>query len=206
PLAWRAALHGLPGAWFAGSGGGTVSAVVDRHRLDDTGYAWGHLHADPLEWLVETGLVGLAAVGVAAWALAPRPSDDPRAGWWTLGLVALGVNSLVEFPLQMPAIALAAVALLVCRRLVFDARRSASPGAVRALLVGVALLQGLGAAWSLRAGVAERASRDALAWHVDRARGRQGAGILGRVAPWRVEVALVEAWEAAAAGRPDEAA
>lgn len=206
PLAWRAALDGLPGAWFAGSGGGTVSAVVDRHRRDATGYAWGHLHADPLEWLVETGLVGLVALAVAAAALAPRPSTDPRAKAWTLGLLALGVNSLVEFPLQVPAIAMAAAALLVCRRIVFGHERPARPGRIRALLLAAALLQPVGAAWTFRTGLADRAARDALAWHDDADRGRSGAERLRRLAPWRSEAALVAGWEAAARGRWEEAA
>lgn len=206
PLAWRAALEGLPGTWLAGSGGGTVFWMVDRHRLDDTGYVWGHLHNDPLEWMVETGLVGLLAFGVALWALAPRASRDPRSRPLTAGLVAVGVNSLVEFPLQIPGIALAAAALLVCRRILFDRAQGVAPGRVRAFLLVAALLQPLGAFWSHRAGLVDRARVDAMAWHDDAERGRDGARALRRLAPWRPEALLVEAWETAAAGRWDEAA
>lgn len=204
-LAWRAALDGWWGGWFAGTGGGTISWVVDRHRRDTTGYLWGHLHHDPLEWFVETGLLGVAALCVAVVLLAPRRAKDPRAQWWTLGLLALAINSLVEFPLQMPAIAMAATALLVCRLLVFTDPRSVSPRWLRGILLGAAALQLVGAAWSIRSGAVERARNEVMTWHDEPERSREGVDTLRRWAPWRPEIELVEGWEALAGGRVEGA-
>lgn len=196
---WLQALRALGDSWFAGTGGGTFERAIEPYRSDNVDVGWAHLHNDPLEWLIETGLVGAVALVVATWLLWPRRSNAPERGFWLdLGLVAILIHSLVEFPLQMPGIALSVVALLAVRRTVFEERSPASAASVRSVLVAVALLQVPAGAWMARTAVADRAVEAIRAWKDDPVAARSAADTLRRVAPWRPEIDLLAAWEALA--------
>lgn len=196
---WARGLQAWGDAWLMGTGGGTLHLAIAPYRTDFEPVIWTFLHSDPLEWLVETGIVGLGAAGVAAWFLVPRAARDAdRALWPTLGLLALGVNAAVEFPLQMPALALGFITLLALRRAVFEERRVVDARLVRGCVLLALLLQLFGAAWMTRQAVADRASAAALRWSQDPDAAYAAADRLRWTAPWRGERALVAAWEALA--------
>jgi hypothetical protein len=83
---------------------------------------WRHAHSDWVELLATTGLVGVALVGTALFLYLRRlrvviahgeSSEDRAAGIAAAGaLVAVGLHSLVDFGLTMPANALALAVVL----------------------------------------------------------------------------------------------
>jgi O-antigen ligase len=114
--AYRAALE----LWWrfplTGTGLGTFRdafPLVQPAILEGT---WWHAHSDLLEVPVTTGLMGMALVGVGAWALARRllavlrhgrRSEDRAAALALLGgLAGLAVHEALDFGLTMPANAL----------------------------------------------------------------------------------------------------
>lgn len=79
------------------------------------------LHCEPVQLVLETGVIGgiglllvIATVVRAGWRTM-RTGDDPDSRWLVLGclggLAAVGVHSLVSFPMHMPASALLATTL-----------------------------------------------------------------------------------------------
>lgn len=86
------------------------------------GFAWLHLHNDPLELTITVGFVGLAlaVLGVAGlWRRLAKltrlgvSSEDRAAGLFGLGaLASLGVQELFEFGLTIPANGFVAAALI----------------------------------------------------------------------------------------------
>ncbi len=122
PAAWwnsaRLALRSQPFGLGAG-------AFADRFRLiPGTGILviYNHVHCDPLEALVETGVVGFAALfGAILWTLAAavrgfreRHSRFARALaiGGLAGVIAVLAHSMVDFPLQTPGVRNAFFAML----------------------------------------------------------------------------------------------
>jgi O-antigen ligase len=93
---------------WLGFGLGTYADVYPEFATFDIGLAVDHAHNDWLEWTAEGGIpmlllmMGIAVVSFRA-AL--------RSGW-ALGIYAVFLHSLVDFPLQIPAIAGLLVTLL----------------------------------------------------------------------------------------------
>ncbi|MFT4625645.1 MAG: tetratricopeptide (TPR) repeat protein [Myxococcota bacterium] len=129
--------------WLLGAGAGTYALAMGPYRTDTAFVTWTHAHDEPLHALAETGIVGVVALCIAAAFLRPRAvtSDRPTAWRLDLGLAGLGLCALVDFPLHVPAIALAAAALWSVRLSVHGPLRPTRVGAVRAALVGLLLLQ-----------------------------------------------------------------
>jgi O-antigen ligase len=78
-----------------------------------------HLHHEPLEWLIETGLVGVTAWGaIVVLALRAGAGSGQASRRVALAaLAAVAVVSLADFPLHRPADHLAAwLALSVAAR------------------------------------------------------------------------------------------
>jgi O-antigen ligase len=114
---WRAGLR----AWLerpvlgAGFGGfATAAAPFLRH---DWGVTFTHAENEPIGLLAEGGLVALviAGVGVVAMAVVARralraTSERSLAMGATFGLTAVAIQSVADFPLHIPAVAMAATA------------------------------------------------------------------------------------------------
>ena len=87
---------------WAGFGLGAWPAVYPAYARFDNGLAANHAHNDWAEWAVEGGFPFLTLIGmVAVWSV--RPAVDSL---WGLGVPAVFVHSLVDYPLREPALAL----------------------------------------------------------------------------------------------------
>jgi hypothetical protein len=128
--------------WAYGWGAGSFRHTFTKYQRDVPDLArwqgfelrWEHVHNDGLEILIELGAIGaaLALAVAAAWVrflvrsqVWLRSEAAPLLG----GLAALAVHSLLDFPLQLPAIALLGAALppLLVRWSGLPDRTSASP-------------------------------------------------------------------------------
>ena len=93
---------------WTGFGLGSFETVYPGYALFDTGDVVNHAHNDWAEWAAGGGLPFLACVlAVAIWS-APRLVRS----YWGLGLLAVWLHALVDFPMQKPALALWAFVLL----------------------------------------------------------------------------------------------
>lgn len=172
--------------WLAGVGAGSYGAAYPAYRTVRTFASFDHVHADPLEWVVETGALGVVAV-VGAALLAPWGRTTRRRRAWTLSLVAVIGHSTVDFPLQLPGLAMLAVSLWTVWAVGFRSARAIDARVVRGLLVGLALVQLVGAATMVRRHVAEGQAATAMAGGPE---ALVAADWLDGHAPWRREGAL----------------
>jgi O-antigen ligase/tetratricopeptide (TPR) repeat protein len=199
---WRAGFRTVGDHLWFGVGPGGFEPGVSAYRGDMWFRNLGHAHSDPLERLIETGLVGaalsLAAVMLLVRALRRSAFTHPLM----IGVVGVMAHTLVEFPLQVPAVAML-VAFVVGTRLPSSRIR---PRWARAFLVILALLQWPAAAWQI--GVSERDTAHAQlvkAGHKAASTTAQQAAVLtaGPHRHWRV---VHQAWLLEAEGDADGAA
>ena len=151
-----AAAHPLLGA-----GLGAFEDAVTAFRRGDGDVRATHAENDVLEFTAETGLLGLAALAFGIWRLGATGGRSPRSSALGAGAVAaavaLGVHSLCDFNLRVPATALA---LAVCLAVASPARPgSVSPGWLRAAIPAVLAALGLAAATASVASVLEVRAR-----------------------------------------------
>jgi O-antigen ligase len=86
---------------WLGFGLGTYVDVYPEFASFDVGLTVDHAHDDWAEWTAEGGIpMLLLMLGIAAMSLRPAL----RSGW-ALGIYVVFLHSLVDFPLQIPAIA-----------------------------------------------------------------------------------------------------
>lgn len=107
---------------FIGAGPGAFPAAFSPHRSADLRGYFDHAHNDYAEALIETGIPGCALLGLIAGTTLVhgvrimRRRRDPMAGAiafaGTMGLVSLGIHSLVDFNLHIPAVAATLVTLM----------------------------------------------------------------------------------------------
>jgi O-antigen ligase len=105
-----------------GSGGGSFYTAFTRYRGPDVKAYFDYAHNDYIQFLAETGIVGLAlAISLPAFALvlavlALARRHDPLARGFAfavlMGVCSLAIHSAVDFNLQIPANALAFMVLL----------------------------------------------------------------------------------------------
>ncbi len=178
---WTDAVTMVRAAPASGWGVGSYEAAYVRYRtvLDFARYE--HAHSDVVEWVVETGAVGVAA-GALAVALAWGPWV--RTGRvWRLSVLALAVHAAVDFPLHVPGVALLA-ALLTTLALRDESRDPGKPRAVAGARMAV-LAAGLAGAFALHArDNVERLASRALGGEATEAELEHLAGL----APDRAEV------------------
>jgi O-antigen ligase len=106
---------------WTGFGLGSFESAYPGHALFDTGLSVAHAHNDWAEWAAEGGLpLFLLMAWVAVWA-----AREVRHAPWGLGVVAVFLHSLVDFPMQKTALAALAFVLLGA----LAARRARDPAA-----------------------------------------------------------------------------
>jgi hypothetical protein len=93
---------------FLGWGLGTFRFVFPAYQPDELLYRYTHAHQDVLQMFTDAGVFGLAVVALLG-VHAVRCLGDPRLRGgarlaWLLAVSGCGIVSLVEFPLQIPAI------------------------------------------------------------------------------------------------------
>jgi len=98
---------------LTGAGAGSFYTAFTRYRGQDIGAFFDHAHNDYIQFLAETGPIGLGLMGAfslsallcAVLALARRRDPLMRgvAFGALMGIVALGIHSTVDFNLQIPA-------------------------------------------------------------------------------------------------------
>ncbi|MFP8781187.1 O-antigen ligase family protein [Hydrogenophaga sp. RWCD_12] len=108
--------------WPMGSGLGSFSAVFPRFQPMQTSRNFvEHAHSDYVQFLMETGALGVICVLLAGWLLArqawpllrrvsdskrPLAADDAWALAAALGLAGLLLHAWVDFNLRIPALAI----------------------------------------------------------------------------------------------------
>ncbi|HTM49891.1 MAG TPA: O-antigen ligase family protein [Bryobacteraceae bacterium] len=93
---------------WTGYGLGTYATVYPEFATFDIGLTVDHAHNDWAEWTAEGGAPLLALMAAAALASLPAAFRAP----WALGIHALFLHSLLDFPLQIPALAAVQLTLL----------------------------------------------------------------------------------------------
>lgn len=95
---------------LTGFGLGTFATVYPEYAVCDWGVEVDHAHNDWAEWADEGGLPFLGCLlAVALWS-APRLMRS----LWGLGVLAVWLHACVDFPMQVPALALWLFVLLGC--------------------------------------------------------------------------------------------
>lgn len=113
---WKESLSAWLDAPVFGAGLGGWDTVWPLHEQGVHLFAFSHAHSEPVELLVELGVVGLAGLALllVGWArevvagLRTAP-HDPRTALGlgaTVGVVAVAMQSLGDFPLRIPGVAL----------------------------------------------------------------------------------------------------
>lgn len=93
---------------WTGSGMGTFETAYPAYALFDNGFRVDHAHNDWLEWAA-TGGLPLIAMEAGALLFALRGIVRRR---WAVGILAVYAHALVDFPFEIPALALATVVLM----------------------------------------------------------------------------------------------
>jgi len=96
-----------------GTGGGTFYTAYTRYRGQDIGSFYDHVHNDYMQFLTESGAIGVTLLGLfvagalACALLAQWRRHDPilrgAAFGVVMGATAIGIHSTVDFNLQIPA-------------------------------------------------------------------------------------------------------
>lgn len=202
---WWVSRHIVEGYWFAGAGlNGYEFAYPAFRTHGDLGW-YAHAHNDGIEWLSETGLVGLLACMAWVWVWPTATRDVERSVWLDAGLLGFFVVCLVDFPLQVPAVGAAGAMALAVRGALHQSALPANAHRVRVLLASLAVANALAAGVAIRAQVVDSARTAALGWSTDRSAALQSAERLATWDPSAAEIALVRAWEALAEGNSDAA-
>ncbi|MFZ5476753.1 MAG: O-antigen ligase family protein, partial [Myxococcota bacterium] len=113
---WRESFDAFLDAPIFGHGLGSFRLVWAVHERGSHLYDFDHAHSEPVEILVELGAVGALAVAVAlaAWLrglaldadVAPQGARTAIGAGLAVGVLAVALQSLGDFPLRIPGVAL----------------------------------------------------------------------------------------------------
>ena len=109
---WIDSLQLFDWSWFLGIGFGGFSAAYPMIKSTPEYIQSSHLHMEYMEWMIHTGIFGLLLIGRFVWGLIKGCANlSHRNPWW--GVIAVFIcASLVDFPLQLNALALLFVVAL----------------------------------------------------------------------------------------------
>ena len=94
-------VHMIKSHPWPGLGLGVWTTVYPRYAIVDAGAVVNQAHNDWLQWTAEGGIpFGLMMVSLFAWCLRPAIRTV-----WGLGVVAVFLHALVDFPFSRPALA-----------------------------------------------------------------------------------------------------
>ncbi|GBC84996.1 Lipopolysaccharide assembly protein B [bacterium HR11] len=118
--AWRDTLRLIGRFPVWGTGLGTFGEAFYTVQSFYSGGRWNAAHNELLQWVSDTGLLGLAALGVWLGALVRwfrrTPLESGTLGLWSwgcrMGLTYFGLDSLVDLNLRIPTNVLLAMVLL----------------------------------------------------------------------------------------------
>lgn len=101
---------------WLGIGRGSFETVYPAYRAVPGNLVWTHPENVLVQWLAEWGLpMGAAAILFFGWLMLPKRMGATRsavaAGGWA-GLVILALQNLVDFSLEMPSVAIAALTVM----------------------------------------------------------------------------------------------
>lgn len=153
---WAATARMIAAHPWVGVGPGGFARAFPTFVTEPTIFRWSHAHSDPLQYVAETGLVGVIVGMIAIGAWASRVNGrDPRARRALAGVGLLAAVSLVEFPLHLPLIL-----VLGAMSAAWTLRADGSPAAGRALAASGALAAAAGLALDLVPTQDAQATRD----------------------------------------------
>lgn len=89
---------------LAGVGAGAYGAAYGPYRTVPSFAVFAHAHSDVLEWVAETGALGLVAV-LVLMVVVPW-SGRSRSLTWTLSAAAVVGHAFLDFPWHIPGVAL----------------------------------------------------------------------------------------------------
>jgi hypothetical protein len=113
---------------WTGFGAGTFSQVYPSANPIDTGVFWSHAHNDPVQFAMEWGVIGPAALLWIVWLLFRRRWSEVQWLRAVLPVITVLGHSWVDFPLQIPAVTAAWLLVLAMLPATTDPR-SAPAGA-----------------------------------------------------------------------------
>ena len=190
--------------WLFGSGAGTYATAYKPYRTLLTFQEFTHAHSEPLQWMVETGIVGIAAAALAWWLL-PRVQPSNRAAWWGLGILAASIHAFVDFAPHIPGMLVVFAAAIGVHRGGFGQSSKTRPPAVRRWLIALLIVQVAAVGWRVRAAVVDHALPQTLTYEEQPEVARRAANRVATFAPWRPEADITLAWLADGDERADRA-
>lgn len=107
----RAALSDPVLGWGLGGWMAQVPAAQVKFNVWPTGEMWAQAHSEPVQWICETGAVGLILLGL--WCYTHR-AIFWKAGAWSAATAAFAADSLVFFPAHVVALALLGIVVVAC--------------------------------------------------------------------------------------------
>ena len=123
---------------WLGSGGGTFYVVFPGYRSQEVVSFFDFVHNDYVQFAVESGMVGLALLGLLVLSTlrivlkTQSERRDPLARGVafgvTMGIISLMIHSWVDFNLQIPANALTFVVLLAMGWVAYSVERRGEEG------------------------------------------------------------------------------
>lgn len=182
---WSGSLALFRDNWLLGVGPGGYEASFPPYQAPYRFVEYAHAHSDPLEWLVEFGVIGstLLLSSLALWPRARPRGITSRGTWVQVGLIGVMVQSTVDFPLHLPGLLLLFLLTVVWRRTAFHPKRHAAAPLVRATLAATGLLGLALGAWLAYASAVDLMLARLSAAPNDHA----VAATLEKWAPWRPE-------------------